>query len=364
MKKAILLVFAIALVSCASKETYTIKINMSDFAGTQLNLQQRTGGEMVVIDSVTLDENGVGEMSGTVNTEEMMYLGEAGQRRTLPVFMGNYNYTITGTFEDVSVEADGGPQKEYNAYKDSNAEFEKKQQEILERYNAARNANMSDDSIQLIANEYYAIDDEKAIADSIYILENPASVVTLFLLRNMFYQLDSKQLESRLTALDESLHSNNYYTFLSGHLEKMKNVEIGEKYVDFELPDTEGNPVKLSDIAGKGVLMIDFWASWCRPCRIANPEVVKIYNEFHKQDFDIIGVSLDRSKEDWLKAIDADGLVWHHVSDLKFWDCEAAQLYAVSAIPHTVLLDQEGTIVARNLEPEELKLKIEELLSE
>ncbi len=122
--------------------------------------------------------------------------------------------------------------------------------------------------------------------------------------------------------------------------------------------------MKLSDLAGNGVLLIDFWASWCGPCRRANPGVVEIYNEFHDKGFDILGVSLDRTREEWLQGISEDGLIWNHVSDIKFWQSEAAQLYAVSSIPHTVLLDKDGTIVARPQNEEELRAKVQELLGE
>jgi peroxiredoxin len=121
----------------------------------------------------------------------------------------------------------------------------------------------------------------------------------------------------------------------------MRSVAVGQKYTDLELPDVNGEMMKLSDVAGKGVLLIDFWAAWCGPCRNANPGIVEIYNEFSDKGFDIIGVSLDRSKEEWLQAIEDDKLTWHHMSDLKFWQSEAAKKYAVAAIPHTVLLDAE-----------------------
>jgi len=132
---------------------------------------------------------------------------------------------------------------------------------------------------------------------------------------------------------------------------------------DFTLPSPEGKDISLSDFRGK-VLLIDFWASWCGPCRRENPNVVKVYEEYKDQGFEILGVSLDRKEERWLKAIEQDGLSWPQVSDLKGWQNAAAQLYGVRSIPHTVLLDREGKIIARNLRGPALEAKLKEVFGE
>jgi thiol-disulfide isomerase/thioredoxin len=124
----------------------------------------------------------------------------------------------------------------------------------------------------------------------------------------------------------------------------------------------EGELLKISDVHQGNVLLIDFWASWCGPCRRANPELVEIYQDYNSQGFEILGVSLDRDSASWVKAIADDQLTWSHVSDLKYWDSEGAELYGVSAIPHAVLIDREGLITAKNLNGDELRAKIESLL--
>jgi thiol-disulfide isomerase/thioredoxin len=139
-------------------------------------------------------------------------------------------------------------------------------------------------------------------------------------------------------------------------------VKIGQKYTDFGLATPEGGVLNISDVHDGNVLLIDFWASWCGPCRRANPELVEIYHEYHDRGLEILGVSLDRDSASWVKAIADDQLGWNHISDLKYWDSEGAELYGVSAIPHSVLIDRNGIIAAKKLEGQELRDAIESLL--
>lgn len=139
---------------------------------------------------------------------------------------------------------------------------------------------------------------------------------------------------------------------------------IGAIAPDLAFPDPDGNIRKLSDLRGK-VVLLDFWASWCRPCRGENPHVVAMYQKYHDKGFEVFSVSLDRDKESWKRAIAADGLVWpNHVSDLKYWSSEAARTYGVSSIPSTFLLDQNGRIIAKNLRGEALSNALKQLFGE
>ena len=150
---------------------------------------------------------------------------------------------------------------------------------------------------------------------------------------------------------------------LMGQISKAKAKMIGAIAPEISLPTPEGDTVHLSDFRGK-VVLVDFWASWCGPCRRENPNVVRLYNKYKDQGFEILGVSLDRSKDSWVKAIEKDGLSWQHISDLKYWKSIAAQTYGVSSIPYTLLLDEEGKIVAKKLRGAELETMVAKLLKE
>lgn len=144
------------------------------------------------------------------------------------------------------------------------------------------------------------------------------------------------------------------------HVETMKATAVGQPAPEIALPNPQGEVIKLSSLKGKYVL-VDFWAKWCGPCRRENPNVVKAYNKYKDKGFTVYGVSLDRTREDWLQAIEEDNLTWTHVSDLKFWQSEAAKIYGITAIPFSILLDPNGVIIAKNLRGTALDKKLAEI---
>jgi peroxiredoxin len=195
-----------------------------------------------------------------------------------------------------------------------------------------------------------------------YITQYPASLVSAYVLYRFFsYRLSAEELRHDVSLLDKSLQNTQYVKTISELIEIYESVAIGKTAPDFTENNTEGYPVKLSDLYGKSYILLDFWASWCPPCRQENPNIVALYNQYKDKGFNILGVSLDKSKERWLKGIHDDNLTWTHVSDIQYWNSAAAKLYGVRAIPSNFLLDKDGVIVGKNLRGEDLKNKLAEL---
>ncbi|MGI9544410.1 MAG: redoxin domain-containing protein [Cyclobacteriaceae bacterium] len=152
-----------------------------------------------------------------------------------------------------------------------------------------------------------------------------------------------------------------YVEQLRQQQKQLENIAIGKVAPEIALPSPDGEVIKLSSLRGK-IVLVDFWAQWCKPCRMENPNIVRVYNKYKDQGFEVFGVSLDRQHERWVQAIDEDGLDWTQVSDLKFWQSEAAQTYRVTAIPASFLLDEDGVIIAKNLRGPALEKKVAEVI--
>ncbi|WP_029272516.1 TlpA disulfide reductase family protein [Flavobacterium sp. KJJ] len=204
---------------------------------------------------------------------------------------------------------------------------------------------------------------ENDIEISKFITEHPNSIVSAYVLyRNWSYRLTPDQILANIALLDKSQQNTTYVKELKELVTVLNGLQIGKKAPDFIGKNPEGKSVQLSENL-KGYTLIDFWASWCGPCRKENPNIVAAYKEFHDKGFNIVGVSLDKKKENWVKGIQDDGLNWIQVSELTFWNSTIAKLYGVRAIPANYLIDSKGIIVARNLRGEELQTTLKALLN-
>jgi|JYMV01.1.fsa_nt_gi peroxiredoxin len=215
-----------------------------------------------------------------------------------------------------------------------------------------------------------------------FIKQNPESPATLAALENLDPKKNGAAYKAVIKSLSKTFADSHYYAMLKGKYDasissrtipnqsppakkqtrKNGQFGVGDEALDIVMEDPDGNIRKLSDLRGK-VVLIDFWSSWCGPCRRENPNVVRAYNEFNSKGFEVFSVSLDSNKDKWLKAIEKDGLIWpNHVCDLKGWQNVASRAYGISSIPHTVLVGRDGIIVKTHLRGRALDLELEKLL--
>jgi peroxiredoxin len=226
-------------------------------------------------------------------------------------------------------------------------------------------AQMSNDTVTInkLLKEYKKFQNEMNDYSKKFIKENPDAYLSVLLLENFLMRqyLTPEEIKSYFEGLDKDVKETKSGKKIKTALDSMSAIVIGKPAPNFSAPSPEGKTISLKESLGK-VTIIDFWASWCGPCRAENPNVVALYNEFHPQGLNIIGVSLDKDAAKWKEAIAKDGLIWSHVSNLKFWEDPIAKQYNVQSIPATFILDEKGNIVAKDLRGEELRAKVAALL--
>jgi peroxiredoxin len=194
-----------------------------------------------------------------------------------------------------------------------------------------------------------------------FISTNSSSIYSAYLLASECSTFGKEASQSLYAGLSESIKKSSWGENVNAYLTLGKEFVIGDRYVDFELINTEGKKIKISDYEGK-VILLEFWASWCAPCRKENPELVKTYITYREKGFEVLGISVDHVKDSWIKAIEKDGLIWENVSDLNGYSNPICLVYNIGAIPDNFLIDQSGIIVGRNLRGDDLKRKLAELL--
>ncbi len=366
MKKYFLLLFlpmvAITIFSCQQqkKDSYTINGDVSGLTDPYIYLSTRVGDSMRV-DSAAVKE-GKFTFTGKADQPTMAALYLKNRRSGVQFYLQNADIKISGNVDSLSnAKITGSPtQDDFEAYKSSIKEYTVQEDSAYSKYQTARQMNDTA-TTAVIEKQVDSLDKLIEVKTKSFIADHPKSYVSLGRLQTLTYSTSYADLNKMFTSLDTSLQNSETGKKLADQLATMKKTAIGETAMPFTLNDVNGKPISLSDFKGKYVL-VDFWASWCGPCRAENPNVVKTFNQYKNKNFTILGVSLDEDAAAWKQAIDHDKLAWAQVSDLKGWKNEVAQEYGVRAIPANFLIDPNGVIVAHNLRGEELSSKLAEVL--
>jgi peroxiredoxin len=369
MKKLVYLLFGAAIMaSCTTTPKaphYNITGKIDGADSVTFVLQKRVDGKTVKVDSAMVLKGEFVIKGGAFDFPERVSLMAKGRRAGIAFYLENADIVITGKLDSLYLAKITGSktQDEYAAYQESLKPINEKNKALSAEYKAASDANDKTKMAELEKKGEEIYNEQTAYIKE-FIKSHPASFITPTLLQSVSYEMEGPEIESYINSLDTNVAKVSLIIDLKKRVDVMKTVAVGQKAPDFTMNDVNDKPVALSSVVGKSkLLLVDFWASWCGPCRGENPNVVKVWKEYNKKGFDVFGVSLDQKKEDWLKGIADDKLTWTHVSDLQYWGSAAAKLYAVNSIPANFLLDETGTIIARNLTGENLANKVKELLT-
>ena len=355
-------VFALMVFSCQmAKDEFSIKGSIEGVETGKVYLQKLVEGQPQSIDTADVVD-GKFTFKGKIEMPDLRLLRLNEQDYFAQFFLDNASITIKAKKDSLrNTKITGSPTQDVlQIYLTEMEKLNKDMMALQTKYqNAMSTGNTNEAEKAKI--DGLAMQDNNLFYTKNFVKEHKNSVVSAYITLAMLAgQVDGTELDSIVSKFTPEISASEYVIKLKEMVQEQKKTSVGVEAPDFTMNDPEDKPVKLSSLRGK-VVMIDFWASWCAPCRQENPNVVKLYNQYHAKGFEIIGVSLDKDKTNWIQAIKDDQLSWIHVSDLQYWQNAVARLYGVNAIPQTYLLDKDGKIIAKGLRSEQLAAKLNEL---
>ncbi len=360
---ALALLFIAFIISCKNKDQFTIDGKLENAKNLRQVFLYR---QDKVVDSAILSENSEFRFKVSSPDPDFFYISAGTDR--------NYLF-VAGNGDELKFKADlGNQQGEYQVegseiseklkeFNKISSKYGKVYTEIQNEYQQKLSSNpASKDSLESVLIPRFERNMDDFAKESIaFANENKDNLAGFYAISSLDISRYEPQMLKYAEEIKGKFPGNKPVNDFIARMEKIKTVAVGQMAPDFEAPSPDGSTLKLSDFKGKYVLL-DFWASWCGPCRQENPNVVKQFNAFKDKGFTVLGVSLDESKENWVKAIKDDGLAWNHVSELNQWNSKIARQFQVEALPASFLLDPRGKILAKNLRGAELEAFLKKTL--
>jgi peroxiredoxin len=364
MKKIFLITFsALLLWSCGNKNQFKINGSIVPVTEGKMILFGFKDGQPVPLDTTAIVK-GMFNFKGEVTMPELRLLAIEGEKSyvaQLFVEPSSIDLTVYPDSFETNVINGSKSQDVFQVYIDEMVSFSTKENGLKTRYSQAQ-ATGNEEELNAIQFEYQAmVENVKLFSRNLIKKYNSSPVAAYIYLMNFIQEAPIEELDSILNVF-EPIKSSEFVVTIKQRADEMRKFSKGAQAYDFTLNDPNGNPITLSSLKGKYVL-IDFWASWCKPCMIELPNVIELYSAYKSKGFEILGVSLDRERDAWLNTIKSQKMDW-----LQVWDMEesapgeVATKYGVKGIPHTLLLDKEGKIIEINLRGEELKKKLSQLM--
>ncbi|RMB59566.1 AhpC/TSA family protein [Dokdonia sinensis] len=377
MKRLALIVTILLTYACAKEEIQSVQgtaVGITD--GTEVYIQELgENNKMIPLDTAVVTNETFKFKRPTIAGKGLNILSVAGVNGRLLLVQEAAPLSVTIYKDSVGVsKVTGGRENElFNNYVLSNRARNVKKTDLQQKANQA-NAETDGIAAQGYMNQVNELDESFISENRSLIEEHPSSVVSVIALSDLINAkvLKIEESETYFNSLDTEIQNSTIGTSIKNYIAQLKSqriaeglASIGNKAPDFTAPTPDGKQLSLSETLGKYTI-IDFWASWCRPCRMENPNVVNVYKKYHDKGLNIISVSLDKAGQDqrWKDAIQKDEMDWYHVSNLQFWQDPIAKAYGIRSIPATYLLDENGVIIAKNLRGAALGKKMEELLGQ
>ncbi len=339
--------------------------NISNANGGYVYLSELGGNTMIPVDSAKISSNNSFMISTNIEKANFFQLSNGGKQYTILILEPNESVEIDidaqKMLQPSRVKGSPATMQLYNILQRVNS-YDAAQQQLNAEYKKYIGTAKQDSVGQALSIQFEAINQSRTNYLKQEISNNTSLASLLF--------LDKIDIDKNLplyVKVDKTLYSkypdNAFVKDLHAKVESKMRLAPGSMAPEINLPDPEGNNIALSSLRGK-VVLIDFWASWCSPCRRENPNNVKLYAKYHSKGFEIYGVSLDKERSNWVKAIKDDNLTWIHVSDLRYWQSKAARKYGVGSIPFTVLIDRDGKVIEVGLRGVALEQKLVQIFGE